>query len=1311
MDAQAASLLSTLKRPAAPSESKLASLNQLKSDIKHHRVPENAQATIFECLRIAITQQSSSTLTLSAYPTLGHLAKRLKIQCPHGTGESIKQLAPRLFPALTERLGDLKEPVRAATCDALGELYQFLGPDVEAIVREDAITGGNARAKEAGMGWVVRMHRNKDMPFKSYTSCIVARLEDADGNVREAAKRSLVDLFADAPDRAKTDLKRQLKAHSVRHSIVTQILSQIGTEVNSTGASRPQTRDRAHTPDVQTQDLGGSTRNLPTMDHVAHFADTLNSEAAKPPPTEEVPMDPIYAHSQRELEETFREMLPYFEGKETEENWMLRDKSTLKLRRFLKGNAPNDYHMAFMLGIKQLMDGILKVANSLRTTMSTNGSQLVQELARTLGPAFDPHGEIVLQNFIKMSAATKPISASNGRATADAVFQNCSYNARMMQHLWSAAQDKNAQTRQNVPEWLKTILRRQTAYKSGFESSGGLELAEKCIKKGLDDPKPAVKEGMRGAFWVFSTGWPQKAGLIMAGLSPQARGALEKDPNNPNAGLHASQPSASVTSTSGAAGGRQGGRSRMAEMIAEQRKAKAAGKLPERPNSAMATLSPAKQRAPSEKVTSSRPHSNLRAETRVASSASTASTNAPSEAEKSSTGPGGKRSALISGPVRRPRRPEIPRPQTADPYASKRLLRPETPADKDESPRNSPHLKASTGASGRASGIPTTNSAVRNRAKTSGVASPSASPAGRFGSPRGLVHGHPAPASKEGSRPGSKAGEDLSMAGGDDFTMVLPGKGGVSTVRGNGPAPGMKRQGSVPADAVVPTSEGDVEDGEDGDGFTMVLPSHIPSQSQHDQQQSRARSPLVYQSPLKAMFDEARDKLSRSASPPASRNGSERNEFGGIEEAIEAAGKGSKPASPVQRRGSPVKATTPQPQEEIQIYEDHPFTAEVEANGEAGTEGRKVLGELQVNENVRAQSPTQSHGSSTSPAGSPRQPNGAAAPGRSPQPTQDRAEILRNRRLLTSGIERIRTKTLDAHGFRRVQDLARTADDELWEADGRKFDALMTVLLDYLHTFDSDPKTANQPAHKTSGLRIQALGLLRTLLSPTDRKPPVAGAGSSKTSSSPSMMASWYPKVLLTLYSCRAAGGASNAGAGGFSPSDLDKTAASLLALPAVLLNPEPCLQATVAYLSSSSDPTTTNTTVSTTSTSSALQTLRSLLASSLSSSWSPSPSLRVEVTRLAARFLNSPDLEVRKRAVELGSECFAFFPSSSAAEAGGKGEVEGRAGEEIAGEGGEGGQGGAEREGEGKEAFWREFRGADEGRLGLLTYYIARRG
>ena len=128
------------------------------------------------------------------------------------------------------------------------------------------------------------------------------------------------------------------------------------------------------------------------------FADALMSE--QPPPTEVVAMDPIHLYTQRELEEILRDMAPHFEGKETEQNWLARDKSTLKLRRITKGNAPSEFHGAFMSGVKALLDGILKVCNSLRTTMSTNGCQLIQELAKTLGPAMDSWVEILLQNFM-----------------------------------------------------------------------------------------------------------------------------------------------------------------------------------------------------------------------------------------------------------------------------------------------------------------------------------------------------------------------------------------------------------------------------------------------------------------------------------------------------------------------------------------------------------------------------------------------------------------------------------------------------------------------------------------------------------------------------------------------------------------------------------------------------------------------------------------------------------------------------------------------------------------------------------------------
>ena len=211
----------------------------------------------------------------------------------------------------------------------------------------------------------------------------------------------LILLTRAASDRAKADLKKQLELHNVRKSITSQVLTQIGFH--------------AHAPaSAQEVDLTASTRSLPALDHVSHFAESINSKDAKPPPQEEAPMDPIFVYSHRELEDMFRDMGPHFEGRESEENWLLRDRDVTKLRRLTKGNAPSEYHATYMTGIKQLQEGTLKAANTLRTTMSTNGCQLVQELARTLGPAMDSMVEIYLQSFIKMSAATKHIAAQQG---------------------------------------------------------------------------------------------------------------------------------------------------------------------------------------------------------------------------------------------------------------------------------------------------------------------------------------------------------------------------------------------------------------------------------------------------------------------------------------------------------------------------------------------------------------------------------------------------------------------------------------------------------------------------------------------------------------------------------------------------------------------------------------------------------------------------------------------------------------------------------------------------------------------------------
>jgi CLIP-associating protein 1/2 len=241
------------------------------------------------------------------------------------------------------------------------------------------------------------------------------------------------------------------------------------------------------------------------------FADSLVIEA--PPPVEAVPMDPIHIYTQREMEDMFRDMAPPFEGRESEQNWLARDKNTMKLRRINKGNAPSDFRAAFVAGIKSLLDGILKVANSLRTTMSTNGCQLIQELAKTLGPSMDPWVEILLQNFIKMCAATKNIAAQNGNITVDTIFSNVSYTSRVMQHVTLAIQDKNVQPRTFSAGWVKTLIRK---HKSHIEHSGGFDALDKIMKKGVADANPKVREAYRSTYWTFALVWPQKAEAYVA---------------------------------------------------------------------------------------------------------------------------------------------------------------------------------------------------------------------------------------------------------------------------------------------------------------------------------------------------------------------------------------------------------------------------------------------------------------------------------------------------------------------------------------------------------------------------------------------------------------------------------------------------------------------------------------------------------------------------------------------------------------------------------------------------------------------------
>ncbi|KAL8766825.1 MAG: hypothetical protein Q9209_006483 [Squamulea sp. 1 TL-2023] len=217
--------------------------------------------------------------------------------------------------------------------------------------------------------------------------------------------------------------------------------------------------------------------------------------------------------SRHDLEDAFTAMHPCFDDKESEDNFKLRDQAISKLRRITAGNSPIELSDAYVHGIKTLLEGIIKVVNSL-------------EMAKAKIPSMDNIAEIVLPHLLKLCASTKKIGADKANDTITIIISNVSYNIYLMKLIWSACDDKNVQPRKFATGWLKTLVGRHRENKHVFERGDGLTLFEKCLKKGLADSNPDVRQSMRPTYWAFIRLWPERSSGILSTLSDQHRKVL-----------------------------------------------------------------------------------------------------------------------------------------------------------------------------------------------------------------------------------------------------------------------------------------------------------------------------------------------------------------------------------------------------------------------------------------------------------------------------------------------------------------------------------------------------------------------------------------------------------------------------------------------------------------------------------------------------------------------------------------------------------------------------------------------------------------
>ncbi|KAL0933117.1 heat repeat containing protein [Colletotrichum truncatum] len=978
-------------RSEASIDAKVQHVTGIKSGIKQHNVPDVLIPQIFDGLRTASVSQHA-VLVNAGFTALNHLLTRLSRQEP----KYISKEAKHTLPLVIDKLGDQKEKFRGLASQALTTMYAAAPMDVERSVRNVAMVGKNPRAKEAGMHWLLHMHQEHGMQFRAYVPTLMELLEDADGMVRDVAKSTVIELFRTAPNTAKSDLKRQLKNFKVRPAIEQAIVKELAPSASS---ERPETPHEAPPPPVSKPKLAASVSSLASERPVTPGVEPRSD------------VEPAYVNTQRELDEIFREMMLYFEGKETEQNWLKREESVTKLRKLIAGNVPQDFPDAFMLGLKGLLDGIIKAVNSLRTSLSKEGCSLVQDIAVTFGPGMDPLVELLMQTFIKLSAATKKISSQLANTTVDTIIGRVTYNSRIMQHIWLACQDKNVQPRTYATGWLKTVLNKEAHHKSHIEHGGGLEMVEKSIKRGLNDANPGVRERMRATYWLFAKIWPARAELLKDTLDPTAQKLLDKDPNNPNAPKR--------TETERARPGLGLSKSTMSSsrptlretMMAQKKATMAARNLPPRPGSAMANLSPVRPQPP-------------------AASASTGSA-APAKTTVS-----GGMSVRPMRPTKK--RPEMAaRPATAGPYSVRTHDGPSAEAPSPESLKSKATPKSKTEASPRRV-APRTRPGHASHASESSVASPSAKSvlSKSVSSPRASPRNSPAkPLRSHTSIPASSPSKDN-----EDLTLVVPN---IASLVSSSPKP---------VTDGIPSSAAPEEQGAPAADVQAAISVEIPLPA--ERMPEPTPEPEVLASPAPSLQPPAEIIPETAIEAPTEVptvipvEPLEDDPVKVLPEAPAADAVEATPSLSTPTKGDELQSDST-PVNGLKVFED-PFVEDQHSEKPSFT--GPVLEDKPVNE-IAVPVPT----------------NGDT---NGPPETPDKAR--QTSRLLDSGVTRVKAKSLDVHGFRKLQSILR--DNKVLFTDD-KFEALLRGLFEYL-----EAPLANLAPEKVQDVKAQILATIKLLL-------------------------------------------------------------------------------------------------------------------------------------------------------------------------------------------------------------------------------------
>ncbi|KAJ1953552.1 suppressor of tub2 mutation [Linderina pennispora] len=252
-------------------------------------------------------------------------------------------------------------------------------------------------------------------------------------------------------------------------------------------------------------------------------------------PSRNVPADvkPRNMASAQMLGREMSEVMPFFDGRESEANWVQRERAVVLFRAIIWGNSAIEFCSELVAMFREHIHEIVKAVNSLRTSLSGHGMRLCEDIAMRLGPHASPLFDPIVGALLKQCAQTKKIAAQAAASAMAVVFQHFPLRAKAIETLRYYIADKSPVLRLAVVTTCTCVLR---SHATVLQHSPGDRRSTEVFahisvvaKQGVMDAQPSVREPSRELFWEFYNVSALNARKLLASLPASTQAMLNRD--------------------------------------------------------------------------------------------------------------------------------------------------------------------------------------------------------------------------------------------------------------------------------------------------------------------------------------------------------------------------------------------------------------------------------------------------------------------------------------------------------------------------------------------------------------------------------------------------------------------------------------------------------------------------------------------------------------------------------------------------------------------------------------------------------------